>query len=84
MTLKKLLVVLFIPFLFSCNDKKEQELTKRENELLEREKKFADKEAEYELLLKMKDSIQLTLQVKDTIPKIQIWPDSLKIKSTLR
>ncbi|MBB4803443.1 hypothetical protein HNP37_003518 [Flavobacterium nitrogenifigens] len=80
MTFKKLLVVLFLPFLFSCNDKKEQEITKRENELLEREKKFADKEAEYELLLKMKDSIQLTLQVKDTVPKMQVWPDSLKIK----
>lgn len=80
MTLKKLSLLLLLPFLFSCNDKREQELSKRENSLLEREKKFADKEAEYELLLKMKDSIQVVLKVKDTLPKIQVWPDSLKIK----
>ncbi|MDQ6529774.1 hypothetical protein [Flavobacterium sp. LHD-85] len=80
MTLQKLLVLIFIPLLISCNNKKEQELTERENALLEREQKFADKEAEYELLLKMKDSLQLAVQIKDTVSKIQTWPDSLKIK----
>jgi hypothetical protein len=80
MTLQRLLVLILIPFLISCNNKKEQELTQRENALLEREQKFADKEAEYELLLKMKDSLQLAVQIKDSVPKIQTWPDSLKIK----
>lgn len=80
MTLQKLLVLILIPLLISCNNKKEQELTERENALLEREQKFADKEAEYELLLKMKDSLQLAVQIKDTVPKIKTWPDSLKIK----
>lgn len=80
MTLQRLLVLTLIPLLISCTNKKEQELAERENALLEREQKFADKEAEYELLLKMKDSLQLAVQIKDTVPKIQVWPDSLKIK----
>jgi len=80
MTLNRLLILILIPFFISCNNKKEQELTERENLLLERENKFADKEAEYELLLKMKDSIQSTLQVKDSVLKIQVWPDSLRTK----
>lgn len=80
MTLQRLLVLILIFLLISCDNKKEQELRERENTLLEREQKFADKEAEYELLLKMKDSLQLAVQTKDTVPKIQTWPDSLKIK----
>ena len=80
MTLPRLLLLILIPLLVSCGNKKEQELTERENAILEREKKFADKEAEYESLLKMKDSIQLAYQVKDTLPKRQTLPDSLKIK----
>lgn len=80
MALQRLLVLIMISFLISCGNKKEQELTERENLLLEREKKFADKEAEYELLLKMKDSMQLTHLVKDSVPKAQVWPDTLKTK----
>jgi len=80
MTSQRFLVLILILFLISCGNKKEQELTERENLLLEREKKFSDKEAEYELLLRMKDSIQLTLQAKDTVLKVQVWPDSLKTK----
>nr|WP_294779911.1 hypothetical protein [uncultured Flavobacterium sp.] len=80
MTLQRFLVLILLTFFISCTNKKEQELTERENTLLEKEKKFADKEAEYELLLKMKDSMQLALQVKDTIPVVQVWPDSLKTK----
>ena len=80
MTLQRLLVLILILFSISCSNKKEQELIERENILLQREKKFADKEAEYELLLKMKDSIQSTIVVKDTLPKVQVWPDSLKTK----
>ena len=80
MTLQRFSVLILITFLISCNNKKEQELTERENILLEREKKFADKEAEYELLLKMKDSIQLTRKFKDSVPEIKVWPDTLNTK----
>lgn len=82
MTLKRLLLLIWIPILVSCSNKKEQELNARENAILEREKKFADKEAEYETLLKMKDSIELTLQKKDSVPEKQVWADSLKMKWT--
>ncbi|CAM3704969.1 hypothetical protein [Flavobacterium chungbukense] len=80
MTLKRLLILILIPVFISCNNKKEQELNQRENTLLEREKKFADKEDEYEMLLKMKDSLKTVFIAKDSVPKVQMWPDSLKIK----
>lgn len=79
MTLKGLIFVGFILALYSCGNKKEQELIVRENSLLEREKQFQDKEAEYEKLLKMKDSLQSLSKVKDTLPKIKEWPENLKI-----
>lgn len=80
MTLKRLLILILIPVIISCSDRKERELNQRENAILEREQKFADKEAEYELLLKMKDSIDLTLQKKDSVPENRVWPDSLRMK----
>lgn len=80
MALKRLLFLTIALILFSCNNKKEQELLLRENTLLEREKQFEDKEAEYDKLLKMKDSLLSVSKVKDTLPKIQGWPENLKIK----
>jgi len=80
MTLKRLFILILIPVIISCSDKKERELNQRENAILEREQKFADKEAEYELLLKMKDSIDLTLQKKDSVLENRVWPDSLRMK----
>lgn len=64
----------------SCGNKKEQELILRENALLEREKQFQDKEAEYDKLLKFRDSLLSVSKVKDTFPQAKEWPDSLKIK----
>ncbi|WJS94587.1 hypothetical protein NYQ10_21125 [Flavobacterium johnsoniae] len=80
MTFKRLLFLIIVLIFCSCSNKKEQELTLRENALLEREKQFEDKEAEYDKLLKMKDSLLSISTVKDTVPKIQEWPDNLKIK----
>ena len=49
-------LVLFL--MVSCNgNEKHQELEKRETELAAKEKSFADKEAEYQSLIKMRDSI---------------------------
>lgn len=80
MTLKRLLILLLIPVFISCGNKKERELNQRENTILEREQQFADKEAEYESLLKMRDSLKLTLQKTDSVPVVKVWADSLKIK----
>jgi len=79
MTLKRLSFILFILVLSSCNNKKEQELILRENSLLEREKQFEDKQAEYDKLLKMRDSLWSVSKVKNTLPKLQEWPENLKI-----
>ncbi|KQS89407.1 MULTISPECIES: hypothetical protein [Chryseobacterium] len=66
-----ILLVLFLIFQ-SCNDKeKNLQLTERENALLEKEKLFATKEAEYQSLLKMRDSI---FTEKDSTEVIKKWP----------
>ncbi|MFD2941904.1 hypothetical protein [Flavobacterium notoginsengisoli] len=80
MTFKRLLFLTILLIMCSCSNRKEQELILRENALLEREKQFEDKEAEYDKLLKMKDSLLSVSKVKDTLPKIQEWPDNLKTK----
>ena len=51
----------------------------RENTLLEREKQFQDKEADYDKLLKMRDSLLSISKVKDTLPKVKEWPENLKV-----
>ncbi|WDF65454.1 hypothetical protein [Flavobacterium sp. KACC 22763] len=79
MTINRLFLIFFVFVLYSCSNKKEQELIVRENSLLEREKQFQDKEAEYEKLLKMKDSLLSITKVKDTLSKIKEWPEELKI-----
>lgn len=77
MSLQKPILIVLAFLLFSCNNKKEQELSKRENDLLQREQQFADKEAEYESLLKMRDSLSALVQTKDTITEIKNWPENL-------
>lgn len=58
-------------FLISCNDKKkENDLEIREKQLLEKEKLFAQKESEYQVLLKMRDSI---FTKKDSVTAVN-WP----------
>jgi hypothetical protein len=61
--------------LISCNPKdKEKELEKREKELANKEKIFAEKEADYQALLKMKDSIFS----KNDTTHTKSWPESIK------
>ena len=79
MTLKRLFFILFILVFLSCSNKKEQEIIVRENTLLEREKQFQDKEADYDKLLKMRDSLLSISKVKDTLPKVKEWPENLKV-----
>ncbi|WP_289665541.1 hypothetical protein [Flavobacterium panacagri] len=80
MTSRKLFLLFFISILSSCGNKKEQELILRENALLEREKQFQDKEAEYDKLLKFKDSLLSVSKFKDTVSQTKEWPDGLRIK----
>ncbi|WP_345158921.1 hypothetical protein [Flavobacterium ginsengisoli] len=79
MTINRLFLILFVLVLSSCSNKKEQELIMRENALLEREKQFQDKEADYDKLLKMRDSLLSISKVKDTLPQIKEWPENLKV-----
>lgn len=74
--LKNILFVVAISlFLTACDDKKkETELAAREKQLLEKEKLFAQKESEYQVLLKMRDSI---FSKKDSV-KVAEWPDEIK------
>lgn len=77
MSFKKPILIILTLLLFSCTNKKEQELTERENALLKREQQFAEKETEYESLLKMRDSLSASIETKDTISEIKNWPESL-------
>lgn len=53
-----LLLIFSILTVVSClNDEKKTSLEKREAEIMEKEKQFAGKEAEYQALLKMRDSL---------------------------
>jgi len=71
--------ILLIPLLFllfSCDNKdKANDLALREKELLNKEKSFAQKEAEYQSLLKMRDSI-FNHQNSDSITIIK-WSDEI-------
>jgi hypothetical protein len=71
-----LLFILLSLFLLNCDNKdKTNDLALREQQLLEKEKSFAQKEAEYQSLLKMRDSI-FNKQHSDSI-KIIKWPDEI-------
>jgi len=82
--MKNLPILLLLIFaLSSCNNdlKSNQDLEQREEALLLREAKFADKEADYNSLLKMRDSLMAAGdKIKDTIVPVRAWPDSLGIK----
>lgn len=73
---KYLLLSLVTATLFwGCQDKeKERELEMREQRILDREKEFAVKEADYQSLLRMRDSL---LTRKDTVTILQTWPAEL-------
>lgn len=71
-----ILLLFFFLILLNCENKnKENELTAREKQLLDKEKSFAQKEADYQSLLKMRDSI-FALKHADSI-KIIKWPDEI-------
>lgn len=73
---KYLLFTLLILSLFwGCQDRqKERELDLREQHILSREKEFALKEADYQSLLRMRDSL---LTRKDTAAVVQQWPQDI-------
>lgn len=61
--------------LASCNqDEKLEQLKKREQELLQKEELFSKKEADYQALLKMRDSI---FAKKDSV-EISHWPQEIE------
>ncbi|SDG18251.1 hypothetical protein SAMN04487996_11611 [Dyadobacter soli] len=73
---KYLLVILvFLSVFWGCQDKeKARALDLREQQILAREKGFAVKEADYQSLLRMRDSL---LTTPDTTVIIQRWPDDI-------
>lgn len=74
---KKILwLIAILVFLSSCQNKNDEAIQLRENELSKREQEFALKEADYQSLLKMRDSIINSIK-KDTIPSVKIWPPEL-------
>lgn len=71
-----ILLISSLFLLFSCDNKdKANDLALRETELLNKEKLFAQKEAEYQSLLKMRDSI-FNHKNSDSI-KIVKWSDEI-------
>ena len=71
-----ILLISSLFLLFSCDNKdKANDLALRETELLNKEKLFAQKEAEYQSLLKMRDSI-FNHTNSDSI-KIVKWSDEI-------
>jgi hypothetical protein len=77
MIAKRISLLLFCLVLFSCDNKKEQDLLAREQALQQREEQFSKKEADYQSLVKMRDSL-FAVTVKDTLPEFTTWPDSLQ------
>jgi len=70
------LLIFLLLFLANCDNKdKANDLALREQQLLDKEKTFAQKEAEYQSLLKMRDSI-FNKQHSDSV-KIVKWPDEI-------
>jgi fructose-1-phosphate kinase PfkB-like protein len=67
--------------LFSCDEEKKNELLQREQTLFEKEKAFALKEADYQQLVKMRDSL---LTVRDTVVAMVSLPDSIAGKWSSR
>ncbi len=77
MTLHKYLLGAFVTLIliWGCQDKeKAHELDLREQGILAREKEFSVKEADYQSLLRMRDSL---LTNRDTAFVTQRWPDAI-------
>lgn len=73
---RKVYLIIFFPccLLLAChNDRREQDLVAREQQLLKKEQEFAQKEADYNALLRMRDSLNTK---HDTII-VQQWPETL-------
>ncbi|MFC5871898.1 hypothetical protein SAMN05443633_11181 [Chryseobacterium arachidis] len=71
-----ILLSFLLLLLINCDNKdKANDLALREQQLLDKEKSFAQKEAEYQSLLKMRDSI-FAQKHSDSI-KIIKWPDEI-------
>lgn len=67
-----LIILVLFALLLSCDNKEnKKELDRREAELFEKEKLFAKKEADYQSLLKMRDSL---FSKKDSVEMIREWP----------
>ncbi len=79
----KIIFLLWIVFtLTACGNKdRQEELTEREVTLLEKEKQFALKEAEYKLLLQVRDSVQ---SLEDNEPTPVAWPQGMAKKWNAR
>ena len=74
--MRNLTLLLCFFLLFNCDDtNKTKALEEREQQLLTKENAFAQKEAEYQSLLKMRDSI-FSKPVSDSV-QITKWPDSI-------
>lgn len=74
--LSKYTILVFLPVLLlaGCKDnEREKQLADREQAVTEREKVFALKEADYQSLLRMRDSLSA---VKDTVI-VAAWPESV-------
>lgn len=70
------LIILFFVFALGCQSsqkEREQQLAARELAVLQKEKELALKQADYNSLLRMRDSL---LVKKDTV-MVQSWPESL-------
>lgn len=75
-------LLLLLSLVISCDHKKEEELTERERALTAREQEFETKEADYNQLLKMRDSL-ITLKDKKVLNDtliVKTWPDSLGLQ----
>lgn len=72
------ILVLLLIILVSCDNPREEALLKKEAELNLREQLFKEKEAEYQSLLKMRDSLNL---VQNEISKdslvVKAWPEEI-------
>lgn len=69
------LALLVLCLCLGCRDtQKEQDLALREQKILQRETEFATKEADYQALLRMRDSL---LTKRDTAAVIQRWPEEI-------
>lgn len=80
MSFRKLCLLYFLPlFTLSCNDNRQQRLDAREKELMLREEQFYQKEADYEALLKMRDSLLRTKSAEDSLIGVKTWPRNLEI-----